>query len=62
MVKSGVSMITIMAIVAFFLVGYAVGMMVENEHHKQKAMKRAKARHPVGSSIEAQMARDGWKI
>ena len=55
-------MMTIIAIVAFFLVGYAVGMMVENEHQKQKAMKRAKARHPVGSSIEAQMARDGWKI
>ena len=55
-------MMTFIGLVALFMVGYAVGMMVENEHHKQQQMKRARARHPVGSSIEAQMANDGWKI
>jgi hypothetical protein len=55
-------MLTIISFGLFFLVGYAVGMMVENDHHKQQQMKRARARHPVGSSIEAQMANDGWKI
>jgi hypothetical protein len=61
-VKQGVSMMTLIGFIAFFIVGYGVGMMVENEHHKQKQIKWAKKRHPVGSSIEAQMARDGWKI
>ena len=55
-------MLTIIGFGLFFLVGYAVGMMVENEHHKQKQIKWAKARHPVGLTIEQQMAKDGWKI
>jgi len=55
-------MLTIIGFSLFFAVGCLVGMMVENEHHKQKQIKWAKKRHPVGSSIEAQMARDGWKI
>lgn len=55
-------MFTIISFGLFFIVGYAVGMMVENDHHKQQQMKQARARHPVGSSIEAQMAKDGWKI
>jgi hypothetical protein len=55
-------MLTVIGFGLFFIIGYAAGMMIENEHHKQKQIKRAKARHPVGSSIEQQMARDGWKI
>lgn len=57
-------MMTIIGFGLFFIVGYAAGMMVENEHHKQKQMKRAKTRHPVnmGRTIEQQMAHDGWKI
>ena len=55
-------MLTIIGLVLFFITGYAAGMMVENEHHKQKQIKWAKKRHPVGSSIEQQMAQDGWKI
>lgn len=55
-------MLTIIGFGLFFIVGYAAGMMVENEHHKQNQIKWAKARHPVGSTIEQQMARDGWKI
>jgi hypothetical protein len=57
-------MITIIGFVLFFITGYAVGMMIENEHHKKQQMKRAKFRHPVnvGKTIEEQMARDGWKI
>jgi len=55
-------MITIIGFALFFITGCLVGMAVENDHNKQKQMKRAKARHPVGSSIEQQMARDGWKI
>jgi hypothetical protein len=55
-------MLTIIGFSLFFAVGCMVGMMVENDHHKQKQMRMARKRHPVGSSIEAQMARDGWKI
>jgi hypothetical protein len=57
-------MLTIIGFGLFFIVGYAAGMMVESEHHKQQQIKRAKFRHPVniGKTIEEQMARDGWKI
>jgi len=57
-------MLIIIGFVLFFIVGYAAGMLVENEHHKQKELKRSKFRHPVniGKTIEEQMARDGWKI
>ena len=55
-------MITFIGLVAFFITGCLVGMMIENDHHKQKQIKWAKKRHPVGSSIEAQMAKDGWRI
>jgi hypothetical protein len=56
-------MITVIGFGLFFIVGYLSGMMVENEHHKQKQMKRDKSRHPaLGRNIEAEMARDGWKI
>jgi hypothetical protein len=57
-------MLTIIGFGLFFIIGYAAGMMVENEHNKQKQIKRAKFRHPVnvGKTIEEQMARDGWKI
>jgi hypothetical protein len=55
-------MFTVIALIAFFMVGYAVGMMVENEHHKQKQIKWAKLRHPAMPNIEREMAKDGWKI
>lgn len=62
MAKSGVSMMTLIGFVLFFAVGYGVGMMVENEHHKQKQIKWAKLRHPAMPNIEREMAKDGWKI
>jgi len=57
-------MITIIGFALFFIIGCLVGMVVENDHNKQKQIKRAKFRHPVnvGKTIEEQMARDGWKI
>jgi hypothetical protein len=55
-------MLTIFGFSLFFAVGYMVGMMVENDHHKQKQMRMARKRHPVGSTIEQQMQQDGWKI
>jgi hypothetical protein len=46
-----------------FIAGILVGIIIENEHNKQQQIKRDKSRHPaLGSSIESQMARDGWKI
>ena len=53
---------TVLGFGLFFLVGYLAGMMVENEHHKQKQMKRDKSRHPSMPNIEREMAKDGWKI
>lgn len=53
---------TVLGFGLFFIVGYLAGMMVENEHHKQKQMKRDKARHPSMPNIEHEMAKDGWKI
>jgi len=55
-------MITIIGLALFFITGCLIGMMVENEHHKQKQIKWAKKRHPAHPNIEAEMARDGWKI
>jgi hypothetical protein len=46
-----------------FIAGILVGIVIENEHNKQQRIKRDKSRHPaLGSSIESQMAKDGWKI
>jgi uncharacterized membrane protein YciS (DUF1049 family) len=45
-----------------FALGVLTGITIENQHHRKQQLKRAKARHPVGSSIEQQMAKDGWKI
>jgi len=55
-------MLTIIGFSLFFFVGYAVGMMVENEHNKQKQIKWAKRRHPAMPNFEKEMAKDGWKI
>ena len=56
-------MITVIGFGLFFIVGYLSGMMVENEHHKKQQIMRDKSRHPAkGPNIEAEMARDGWKI
>jgi hypothetical protein len=46
-----------------FIAGILVGIIIENEHNKQQQIKRDKSRHPaLASTIEQQMARDGWKI
>ena len=62
MAKSGVSIMTFIGLVLFFIVGYVIGMMVESEHNKQKQIKWAKRRHPAMPNIEREMAQDGWKI
>jgi hypothetical protein len=54
---------TMIGFILFFIVGCLVGMMAENQNHKEQQIKRDKLRHPaLGVNIEAEMARDGWKI
>jgi len=39
--------------------GTLIGIVVENEHHKQQLIKFRRNSHV---DIELQMAKDGWKI
>lgn len=42
-----------------FIAGILVGIVIENEHHKQQLIKFRRTSHV---DIEVQMAKDGWTI
>jgi uncharacterized protein YneF (UPF0154 family) len=42
-----------------FIIGILVGIVIENQHHKDELEKFRRTSH---IDIETQMARDGWKI
>jgi len=42
-----------------FVMGILVGIVIENQHHKDQLAKFRRTSHV---DIETQMAKDGWKI
>jgi uncharacterized protein YneF (UPF0154 family) len=44
---------------AMFIIGILVGIVIENQYHKDELEKFRRTSH---IDIETQMARDGWKI
>lgn len=54
---NGIFILAYMAIM--FVAGIMVGIIIENEHHKQQLIKFRRNSHV---DIESQMAKDGWII
>jgi uncharacterized protein YneF (UPF0154 family) len=44
---------------AMFIIGILVGLVIENQYHKDQLEKFRRTSH---LNIEVQMAKDGWKI
>jgi len=52
-------LVTLAYMGVMFIIGILVGLVIENQYHKDQL---EKFRHTSHVDIETQMAKDGWKI